>query len=93
MFKWIKIGSTTFKTNTTVILLKCQSGLHQFGRIVSTVHLQERFIFVCQMLETMLFDEHLQSFRVRKRRDEFHMAVFVDDLTSFNVYISHFPSL
>jgi hypothetical protein len=41
VFKWIKIGSTLFKAGTTIILVMCQSGLHQFGRIVNIVRYLE----------------------------------------------------
>ena len=92
MFKWIKIGSTTFKVGTTIILLKCHSGLHQFGRVVKIVGFKKSFIILCEMFQTIAFDEHFQAFRLKKRRDNFQMAFSVDDLTSFTVYSFHTPS-
>jgi hypothetical protein len=45
------------------------------------------------MLYTVSFDEHFQAFKVKKRRDKFHMALSSDDLSNFNVYPSRTPSL
>ncbi len=71
VFKWIKIGSTLFKAGTTIILVRCQSGLHQFGRIVNIVKYLEQVIFVCEMLHTVSFDEHFQAFKVKKEQINF----------------------
>lgn len=70
VFKWIIIGSTLFKADITIILLRCPSGLHQFGRVVNIIRYLEKFMFVCEMLNTVSFDEHFQAFKVNKRRDQ-----------------------
>jgi hypothetical protein len=89
---WVKIGSTYFKENESVLLCTLQSDITaQFGLLVRIICDGDRYVFVCKLYRTKKFDSHLQSFRVTERSDDFHVVFPHTDLEDFRVYSFHVP--
>lgn len=91
-FKWIKVGSTKFKVNESVIICPLIGSVAgQFGLIVDIVKYQDNFLFVCKLYRTVKFYNHIQSFRLEKRKDDLYMIQSPRELVDFHVYACHVP--
>jgi hypothetical protein len=53
-------------------------------------HLEE-YVLLVEMFYILNFNDHLQSFHVKRRRDKFHQLLFFNELVDQKVFQLHNP--
>lgn len=88
---WLRINSTTYKVNESVLLCPLRGSRQaQFGLLVDIISYQNRFLFVCHMMTTKLFNHHYQSYKVSL--NDFFYVLEPKHLCNSLTYAAHKPS-
>ena len=91
-FKWIKIASNLLKVGESVVLCPLKGSVEKdFGLIVGIIQYEDKHILLCEMYQTIIFNNHFQAFHVRKRKDNFHLAVYYADLPDHRSFCINNP--
>ena len=91
-FSWIKINSTLFKVGQSVLLCPLKGAREAaFGLLRDIFCENGKYMFVCKIYQTKIFDEHLQAFCVTERTDKFNLVLSPFELIDFRVYTMHVP--
>ena len=88
---WITFCSTKYKKNHTVVLCRIVSQPFAFGMVKAIYGHLEEYVLLVEMFHIVDFNDHLQSFQVTRRRDNFHQLLFFNELLDHKVFQLHNP--
>lgn len=89
--KWVEIGTNKFIADKSMILVPLNNAIKRcaFGLVASIISYGKKIIFVCEVYQTVDFNNHFQAIRIRKRKRRFLAAISPFHSKDFSVFQYH----